>query len=76
MTRNKIRRYRQKAGLTVTELSKRSDVSIRTLQRIEQGGGAHKVETLMKIYNAVRDAGRLNPMPSPEEVFPGIDVGV
>lgn len=50
---SRIARYRLDRNLTQAELAQEAGVSLRTLQRIEQGGSAH-VSNLIRILRTLR----------------------
>ncbi|HBL78137.1 MAG: hypothetical protein A2W90_13705 [Bacteroidetes bacterium GWF2_42_66] len=52
---NRLKEIRIKEGLTITELSKKSDVSTRTISRIENSEGKSKVETLNKLLKNLNE---------------------
>lgn len=57
---SKLKEVRIKEGLTITELSKKSGVSTRTIQRIEKGEANFKPETLNRILNTLNQLSRKN----------------
>ena len=51
---NRIYKYRKKAGLTQSELAEKAGLADRTFADIERGSSNMRVETLLKICDALR----------------------
>ena len=54
---SKLTKYREKLNLTQGELSEKSGVSVRTIQRIEAGATpkGHSLNVLSKVLNASKE---------------------
>ena len=58
---NKLKEYRTKAGIRISDLAKKAGVSYRTISRAEVGGKEMPTEvTLYKILNALNQLSQKN----------------
>jgi len=72
MENDHIQQFRLEAGLTLAELSRKSNVSVRTIQRMESGYDKHRETTKRKVYNALRQEPAIEgSLPPFDELFGG-----
>ena len=67
--KRKLQEVRVRSGISMAELARRSGVSPKTLQRMENGQGAARQENQWRVYNALRKSKEIEQLPPFEELF-------
>jgi len=70
---NRLRYYRERAGIEAAKLAREAHRAESTVHRIENGDGNPRPTTLHSLYKALLTLGYPNGGPSFEEVFPMLE---